>query len=278
MASEKIEVFAVHHTESIIIINTKIKQILPDQVFTMLLRFFLPALLFVVGLALCAPTDGRRPMTMYQDECKMQESKKSPVWQATTHHPGKNPVTWADASLVVRQHYNWVSQQDKFCTGTDTCLVAVFADPVNNKFYASTIPRGPKLDAMREEGAEKAPVWHKVVGNDRYDAEDGAYFNWESLQHGEIKNGKYPDGSVIAVWDKYSDKTGAGEAWPCMGNKTNKKKGCRQVAQELGVQWTKMKPENNDNENKRKKRLARRLGAIVAAGSSRQFFCGLYVR
>ena len=38
-----------------------------------------------------------------------------------------------------------------------------------------------------------------------------------------------------------------------MDNKTNKKKGCRQVAQELGVQWTKMKPENNDNKNKRKK-------------------------
>lgn len=75
-----------------------------------------------------------------------------------------------------------------------------------------------------------------MVGNGRYDAEGAAYFNWESSQHGETKNGKYPDGSIIAVWGKHKHKTGGGEVWLCAGNETNKKKGCRQVAQELSVQ------------------------------------------
>lgn len=44
----------------------------------MLLRFILQAFLFVVGLAVGAATDRGRPMAIYQDKCRMQESKKKP--------------------------------------------------------------------------------------------------------------------------------------------------------------------------------------------------------
>lgn len=195
------------------------------------------AFFFLVGICLCNPISAKRPMQVYKDECG--DSGNSPTWQAMS--TGKE-VNYEAALLVAHQHYNWVKDQPNFCTSTGTCLVAVFAEPTSRKFYASTIARGLKNDLMRETGAQAAPVWYNQVKDGRisgarstFDAEDGAYFNWESSQHGQTQGGHYPEGSVVAVWGKYPGNPIEGkQVMPCQ----NKNPSCQTVAQNLGVKFT----------------------------------------
>lgn len=79
---------------------------------------------------------------------------------------------------------------DKYCACS--IQVAVFYDPQNKAFFASTVPHGPRAKVMAQNTGN-ARRWLAAVAPNpqtpKFHAEDGAYYNWESSVLGALAPG-----------------------------------------------------------------------------------------
>ena len=92
-------------------------------------------------------------------------------------------------------------------------MVAAFCDPITETSFASSIPQGPRKAEMIEASVNNgaAPAWYAQVGRllraitrtHAVHAEDGAWYNYETSKGAQVDNGRYPDGSMIAIYGKY---------------------------------------------------------------------------
>ncbi len=145
---------------------------------------------------------------------------------------------------IAKRHYDWLKDQPGATTPNGHCMVAAFWDPNTQTVWASSIPLGPRKAIMigtsRNKGA--APSWFNQVdkilnpNKAKIHAEDGAYYNYETSTDAQANNGRYPEGSMIAIYGKYIDKN-PGPIDPCGAGENARDPSCMAVANALGVRY-----------------------------------------
>lgn len=225
----------------------------------MILSNLLAVLFFLCSYCLCVTDQTKDPtlgMTLWQAPKNSNNAdrwKNLPTWHAETHAlfmPSGSSPNFQGVLDVAKAHYLWLKDQPDSLTSTGTRLVAAYWDPVTNTFYASSIPRGGRKDFMvnqsRSNGA--APLWYNQVRSlinlnpAPLDAEDGAFFNWETAKGASTANGQYPPGSIIAVWGSFNDDSEEEKETGHLVNlcSTTRRRDppCQAVARALGVSFT----------------------------------------
>ncbi|KAI1346164.1 hypothetical protein F5Y01DRAFT_298491 [Xylaria sp. FL0043] len=189
----------------------------------------------------------------------VKEAEESPTYLAaySQAHTGlANPGTYATNTQIAANHFQWLEanldKEKLYSTGEKRwLLVAVFYDPENQVYFASTVPRGLRRDEMIESGSAKAPAWWYLASQKHRNshpplhAEDSAYFSYESTVEYSFPEDTYPDGSFIAAFGAQRDQAlnnylqgGPKPIALCAGSSSmgsGKKPSCRAVAQGLGV-------------------------------------------
>ncbi|KAL9598718.1 MAG: hypothetical protein Q9179_003810 [Wetmoreana sp. 5 TL-2023] len=93
-----------------------------------------------------------------------------------------------------------------------------------------------RSSVMNFEASKKgaAPVWWAQAGlvNRRFHAEDGAFYNWETSTDANTVDGRYPSGSIVAVWGTFDRDKTSHEVSSCIGPRIPS---CKDVARALGV-------------------------------------------
>lgn len=132
-----------------------------------------------------------------------------PTWVATKQAElGMAEELYREANKA----FNSIKGESKAKTSSGSLLVAVYYDYDSKTMYASSIPRGGYLTAMRATENNQAPIWQahyqnlhstEDIDQSRMDAEDGAYFLKESNSQSNVRPGegmehKYK--GAIAVW------------------------------------------------------------------------------
>ncbi|KAI0968534.1 hypothetical protein F4678DRAFT_464149 [Xylaria arbuscula] len=166
-----------------------------------------------------------------------------------------NPGSYATNTQIAENHFRWleanVEDKTKLYSKKKWLLVAVFYDPENHVYFASTVPRGLRKQAMEQSGEEKAPAWWYHASQDnkvpkpQVHAEDSVYFSYESTVPFSYYEDRYPTGSFIAAFGAQRDQSleyyivGPKSIPLCVGakHKSGKVPSCRDVAQKLGVNY-----------------------------------------
>ena len=228
----------------------------------MIIQTILAILLCIVDCCICVTTN-KLSMRQYAPPTgakNRDQWTKDPTWYAESAgaYVGAEGATLNFQGLldVANSYYNWLLTQDKSITPKGWCLVAAMWDPSTKRVYASSIPRGPRKVFMIKE-REAAPLWLAQVApllqpyldakddplrvadikNVKIHAEDGVYFNWESTKGSLAVNGRYPDGTMIAVWGKGPGVGDVGRQYPLCSTVSNRDPTCQAVAIALGVQY-----------------------------------------
>ncbi|KAL8701350.1 MAG: hypothetical protein Q9201_004951 [Fulgogasparrea decipioides] len=174
-------------------------------------------------------------MTLWTGENDPHDWEENLVWHSELNFKG-SPLSYQGVLDVANAHYNWLKTQDKYLTKRGCGLVAVFWDPSTERTYASSIPRGMRSSVMNFEASKKgaAPVWWAQAGlvNRRFHAEDGAFYNWETSTDANTVDGRYPSGSIVAVWGTFDRDKTSHEVSSCIGPRIPS---CKDVARALGV-------------------------------------------
>lgn len=154
--------------------------------------------------------------------------KNTPTWHSESRYFAAERVRqfgFYGLRDIAKGHYDWLKDQPGSTSSKRKCMVAAFWDPNIKTIYASSIPLGPRkvemIAASYSSGA--APSWYNQVrrfvksnmNSVPIHAEDGAYYNYETTVAAQAKNGRYPDGSMIAIYGKYANWPNPGPIAPC---------------------------------------------------------------
>ncbi|MCJ1363062.1 hypothetical protein MMC16_002168 [Acarospora aff. strigata] len=146
--------------------------------------------------------------------------------------------THADVAEYARKAFENMMEQKH--PQKNTHLMAALFIPTTRSIYLSSVPDGPGIGRIKEEGAEKAPAWWSQVNNRQptlaLHAEDGAAFFYEkSLGNKFAAGAPYPAGSFIAVYGFINNQP-KGPARLCAGAGTRPlNPSCDTVFTNLGV-------------------------------------------
>lgn len=167
---------------------------------------------------------------------------------------------------VAGRHYQWLKTQSRSRTPNGYRLVAVMFDAVDGSFWASTIPRGPREVQMIELASNTKPnifgqppaqAWWMQVRtlstgtSAAFHAEDGCFFNWESVHRNRVRGGRYEGNLLIGVYGDWEGKDSKGKTstdgprpWNlCVGGNNPRTGGrgrvpsCQTVARNLNVRF-----------------------------------------
>jgi hypothetical protein len=191
-------------------------------------------------------------MTLWAVPNDLQEWTSTPTWhQETTIENEGLELDYLGVLDIAHRHYAWVNTQpNAFKATSSACLVAAMWDPVSRIVYASTVPRGPRKAQMTKATVQDnaapllasqlqpmlAPLQNQDYTSGQwrnafFHAEDGVYFNWETVGNSPV-SGQYPPGSIIAVWGKFQNMAIDDSIQLCS---TKRNPSCQSVADGLGV-------------------------------------------